>query len=216
MKEELNDDSNKIVAKRFNVSPITIKHYIDLLKSPSKYYDVWGWGASKVDGRISWSQFREACDFFEKKLISEDDFGILVNGVLNEQMPPSNIREIVRLKKKNPDKSFKECYQEILNTVPKTIKSIIFIADIDYSLLGNIRLKATKKSISEYDEVKSTLAQYLGSKNVEDLIIKDDKYIKIALTEQGRKNLGDIAQKDSIALVNIINHIFIKAGYNHG
>jgi len=212
MKDELHDDSHIQLAEMFQVAPITIKQLIDMSGSPARYHDVWGWGTGN-SGRIPWSQFREACDFFTKKIISEDEFGMLVVGALNKQVGTSDIREIVRLKKKNPDMAFEKCYREILNMVPKITKSVVFIADLDPAVLDGIRVSAGKKAISDEDVAISALSKILGSKDVEDVAITNNRHIKIALTWKGRKRLGDVAQKDNQTLADVVNHIFIKAGY---
>ena len=214
MKEELDDKTHKQLAKRFQCSQITIKQFIDLLKAPKRYEDVWGWGMSK-GGRISWSQFREACYCYGKKIITEDEFGALVSGVLNGQIDPSDVREIVRLKNKNPGKSFKECCIEIHNLVPETIKSFLFIADLDRYVLESIRIRAHRASLPEEKEAEHVLSKHLGAEHVEGVTIENDKHIKIALTEQGRKNLGSVAQNDGKTLVDVVNHIFTKSGYGN-
>ena len=214
MKVDLDDKTHKQIAKRFQCSQITIKQFIDLLKAPKRYEDVWGWGLSN-DGRIPWSQFREACYCYGKKIITEDEFGALVSGVLNGQIDPSDVREIVRLKNKNPGKSFKECCIEIHNLVPETIKSFLFIADLDRYVLESIRAWAHKASILEEEEAERVLSKHLGAEHVEGVTIENNRYIKIALTEQGRKNLGNVAQNDGKTLVDVVNHIFTKAGYGN-
>ena len=214
MREDLDDKTYKQLAKRFRCSQIIIKQFIDLLNAPKRYEDVWGWGLSN-DGRLSWSQFREACDFYGKKIITEDEFGALVSGVLNKQISPSDVREIVQLKKKNPEKSFRKCYMEICNLIPETIKSFLFIADLDHTILENIHARARKTSVSDEEEMKCVLSKHLGAEHVEGVAIENNRYIKIALTEQGRKNLGNVAQNDSKTLADVVNHIFTKTGYGN-
>ena len=214
MKTELNDPSNEKTAKRLGVSKILVSDFLNMLKAPPKYNDVWGWGPYK-GGRLPWSMFRRVCDFYEQKIISEEEFGMLVNGALNEEIPTSSIVEIVYLKKKNPEKPFADCCKEILNLIPETIKSIVFIADLEYTIIEKIIEQAHKESKSEEDIAESILSKYLGSENLEGVLIKNNKYIKIGLTEKGRKKLDEITTKENVLLSEIINHLFLKERFGN-
>ncbi len=210
------DDSfakRELLGKRFKVSPTIIKNFLDLQKGPPKFRDVWGWGRVK-DGRVSWSQFRDACVAFHQEIITEDEFGILVNGVLDGSIKSDNVSEIVHLRKKSPDKSFETCCRELANTVPETIKTVFFIADLDPSISEGIRRKAREKSVSNEDEAERVLSEYVGRGNIEGVVIQDDKYIKIAFTEDGRRNLGDLMKEYNEPSRYIINHLFTRAGYD--
>jgi len=213
MKTELNDPSNIKTAERLGVSPSIIADFVNMLKSPRKFDDVWGWKENK--GRIPWSMFRRVGDFYEKKIISEEDFGRLVNGVLNDQIPTALIEEIVYLKRKNPKKSFDACCKQILNLIPEKFKSIIFIADLDSTIIGKITEQANKKSQSIEEIAESILSKYVGTENLEGVLIKNNKHIKIALNEQGRKKLDEIAEKEKKLISEITNYLFFKEGYGN-
>ena len=116
-------------------------------------------------------------------------------------------------KEKNPKKPFGDCYKEILNLIPKRINSIIFVADLDAPVVAHIRKRAHAESVTPGAVAKSVLATYLGSENVKDALIKNDAYIKIALTDQGRKNLDDAVRKEDVSLSVIVNHLFVKEGF---
>lgn len=201
------------LGRRFKVSGMTIKEFLDLQKAPDRFRDVWGWGGVK-DGRVPWSQFREACDFYHKGIITEDELGILVNGVLDESIKPDNVREIIRLKKKSPAKSFETCCRELANTVPETIKSVLFISDLDPGISKSIRQRAREKSVSNEGEAERVLSEYVGRGNVEGVVIQDGMRIKIAFTEEGRKKLGDLMKKYNEPTRYIINNLFTRAGYS--
>jgi hypothetical protein len=212
MKKELDDPSNTKIAKRLGVSKSIVSDLLNILKAPSKYRDVWGWGRYK-GARLPWSQFRRVCDFYEQKVISEEEFGMLVNGALNDQIPTSVMEEIVYLKKKNPTKSFEDCCKEILNLIPEKIQSIIFIADLDSDIIKKIREQAHKESKSIEEIAESVLSKYLGAENLKGVLIKNDKHIKIALNELGRKKLDEIASKENKLMIDLIDHLFVRAGY---
>jgi len=65
MKKELNDHSSVKTAERLGISTSTIADFVNMLKSPRKFDDVWGWKENK--GRIPWSMFRRVGDFYQKK-----------------------------------------------------------------------------------------------------------------------------------------------------
>lgn len=209
MVNDLGDHSYQKTAKRLGISTNLISDFLSLTKIPKKYADIWGWGSFK-GGRIPWSRFRRAGTFLTKKIISEEDFGVLVNGVLEGQILPGLIEDILYLKKKNPKRSLDDCCREILNLVPKKIKYIIFIADIDESIVQNIRKRALAESASIDTLAESILATYIGQENLKGVLIKKT-YIKIALTEKGRQKLDDIIKRNDILLVDIVNHLFTQA-----
>ena len=215
MKKELDDPSNTKTAKRLGVSTSLISDFLSMLDAPKdKYDDVWGWGEFK-GGRIPWSMCRRMGKFYAEKIISEEEFGKLVNGVLNDQYPSSSIEEIVYLKKKNPTKSFDDCCKEILNLIPETINSIIFITDLDSIIVKKIQEQAQKKLKSIEDILESVLSKYLGNENLEGVLIKNDKHLKIALNKNGRNKLDEIADKEKKSIVEIVNHLFVKEGYGN-
>lgn len=208
---ELDDHSYQKTARRLGVSNNLISDFLSLAKLPKKYADIWGWGSFK-GGRIPWSLFRRAGTFLTKKVISEEDLGILVNGVLDEQIPPHLIEDVLYLKKKNPKRSLDDCCREILNLVPKKMKYIVFIADIDKSIIQTIHKRALAESISTDTLAESILATYLGKENLKGVLIKKT-YIKIALTEEGRRKLDDITKRNNVLLINIVNHLFAQANF---
>jgi len=215
MKEELDDPSNIKTANRLGISTGQISDFLGMLDAPStKYDDVWGWGQFK-GGRLPFSMCRRMGKFYAQKIISEEDFGRLVNGAQSGKIPTSSIEEIVYLKKKNPKKSFNECCKEISNLIPEKITSIVFIADLDSNIIEKINEKARKESKSKEEIAESVLSKYLEGENLEGVLIKNDKYIKIALNKKGRQKLDEIAAKEKKSLVEIINHLFFKDGFGN-
>lgn len=216
MKEELDDPSNRKTAKRLEVSTGLISDFLGMLEAPPIKYDhVWGWGPFK-GGRLPWSMCRRMGKFYAQKIISEEDFGRLVNGAQSGKIPTSSIEEIVYLKKKNPKKSFNECCKEISNLIPEKITSIVFIADLDSNIIEKIKEKARKESKSEEEIAESVLSKYLGDENLEGVLIKNDKYIKIALNKNARQKLDEITEKENKTIVEIISYLFLKEGFGNG
>lgn len=212
LKEELNDEMGIKTARRLRISTSLLSDFFSLLELPPKYADVWGWGTFS-GGRIPWSMFRRAGKFYSKGIISEDDLGILINGVLENQIPTASIEDILYLKKRNPNKSFKDCCNEILKLIPKKITYIVFISDLDATILENMQKRASVESKTLEQLSESILAKFIKSEHIRGVMIKQNAYIKIGLTEQGRKNLGDVAKNENVLLTEVINHIFTKSGF---
>lgn len=212
MKEELDDPSNVKTAKRLGIDESMIRDFLGLLKNPSQFNDVWGFGPYK-GGRIPFSMFRRAGKFYEEKIISEEQFGRLVNGILNDQILTSSIEEILYLKKKNPEKAFEDCIKEISNLIPDITKSIIFITDLDLIVVEKIREQAHKNSKSVEETIESVLSKYIGNENLEGVLLKNNKHLKIALNEKGRKKLDEVATTEKKSIIEIVEHIFLKEGY---
>jgi hypothetical protein len=214
MIECLNDRSNEKTAKRLGISKSMINDFLSLTKLPSKYADLWGFGSDK-DGKIPFSMFRRAGNFYENNIISEDEFGILVGGVLNDQIDTSSIEKILYLKKKNPEKSIQNCCKEILNLIPEKIESIIFITDLDSDVIDKLRDNANKNSKSLDDVIYFVLSKYFGSENVGGFILKNENHIKIEFTKEGRSKLSEIAKNNKKSTIEIINYLFLKEGFGN-
>ena len=74
-----------------------------------------------------------------------------------------------------------------------------------------------RDSVSSNDLAESVLIKYLGHENMEGVLIKNQSYIKIAITEHGRQKITSFATKDGLKMTinKIINHLFIKEGFGH-
>lgn len=211
--KELDDKSGSKIAKRFNISSSLVSDFRSMMVIPEKYSDVWGWGPF-TGGRIPWSMFRRAGTFLKARIINEDELGMLINGVLNEEIPTSAIESILYLRKKNPDKKFEECCSDILKLIPEKVSYIIFIADVKPSVIKSMKKAALTKSTSPDSLVEDVLKKCLGESSVDGVLIKQDRYVKIAFTEEGRKKLDEIASREDVLLSDIINHLFVKEGFH--
>ena len=207
MMRELDDPSGTKIAKRLGISTSLVSDFMSFIRIPPQYHGMCTWGPPKP-----WSMFRRAGPFLDNGTITLEDLDLLCSGVAADKIPPSSVEAILYLKRKNPSKTIKECCKEILNLIPEKIRYVVFIADLDPNAVDSLKQRATDESISPDDLAESLLAQSLGRENVEGVLIKNDRYIKIALTEQGRRNLGDIAEKEGILLTNITNHLLHKNG----
>lgn len=218
MKDELGVSSNKEIAVRLslkNQNPALVSDFLSLLSRPSiKFDDVWGWGSQMEDSRIPWSMCRRLGQSYAKKIITGEDYEKIVSGVLNGEIPTSEVEEILSLMKKNPGKSCDDCCKEILNLIPEIIKSIVFIADLDSDIITKINEKAIKESKSKDEIVESVLSKHFREDEIEGALLKTT-YIKIAFSEKGREKLEEIRKKEGKSLLEIINHIFAKEGYGN-
>ena len=217
MKDDLGVSSNKEIAVRLslkNQNPALVSDFLSLLSRPSKKFDdVWGWGSQMEIGRIPWSMCRRLGQYYAKKSITGEDYEKIVSGVLNGEIPTSGVEEILSLMKKNPGKSCDDCCKEILNMVPEIIKYTVFIADLDSDIIAKINEKAVKESKSKDEIIESVLSKHFGEDELEGVLLKDDKYIKIAFYEKGREKLDEICKKERKSLIDIFNHIFAREGY---
>ena len=210
MKSELGDPSGEKTATRLGISPSLVSDFTDMVRLPPGLHYVFGWGAYK-GGSIPWSMFRRAGHFLRNETITQDDLEVLISGVLQEQIPTSAVEEIMYLKKKNPDKTIEECCQEILNLIPAKIKYVVFISNLEPDIEDAIQKAASGKTMHPDDLAESVLSGHLGESNMEGVLIKNG-HIKIALTEQGRKNLDDVAKKEKVMLTDVVNHLLRKDG----
>lgn len=210
MKSELGDPSGEKTATRLGISASLVSDFTYMVNLPPKFHDVLGWGPYKGD-RIPWSMFRRAGPFLKNGTITQDDLWTVISGVHQKRIPTSSVEEILYLKKKNPKKTIGECCREILNLIPDKIKYVVFIASLDPSVKDGIQKAASGKAVSPDDLAESVLSKHLGKDDTEGVLIKNGQ-IKVALTEQGRKNLDGVAKKEKVPLTMIVNHLLRKDG----
>lgn len=210
MKSELGDPSGEKTATRLGISSSMVSDFTHMANLPPKFHYVFGWGAYK-GGSIPWSMFRRAGPFLKNGTITQDDLWTVISGVLQEQIPTSSVEEIFYLKKKNPDKTIGECCREILNLVPVKIKYVVFITNLDPGVKAGIQKAASGKDVSPDDLAESVLSKHLGKDDTEGVLIKNGQ-IKVALTEQGRKNLDSVAKREKVPLTVVVNHLLRKDG----
>ena len=211
IKYALNDSSGSLTAKRLGVSTAIISDFMSLLHAPRKYDDYWGWGKFN-GGRLPFSMCRRLGKFYSKNILNEEEFGALVDAVQNEKIPVSAAEEIAYLKKKNREKTFIDCFKEISNMTPQVVRSIVFITDINENTVENLRKTAQEKSVTIEEFMKFILGKYIGNENIDGVLIKKEKYLKIAFNEAGRKKLDEVSTKEKIPLSGIINHICSREG----
>ena len=212
MKDDLNTSSNKEVAKRLDLKgEQMIKDFLSILDRPSKKFDdVWGWGKSVLGSKIGFSMGRRLGVWYAAKRITGENYDSLVSGMLDEKIPTADIEEILYLIKKNPKKTFEDCCKEIGYLIPNVIKSIVFISDLDPDILEKISKIAKEKETSPNGIAKSILSEYFGLEELEGVLIKNDEFIKVAFSDQGRKKLDKICKEDKISRESIINHLLLK------
>lgn len=209
MKSELEDPTGEKTAKRLGISTSLMSDFTCMISLPEKLHYVFGWGPYR-GGSIPWSAFRRAGLFLKNGTITQDDLEMLVNGVLQEQIPTYTVEDMLYLKKKNPDKTMVECCREILNVIPVKITYVVFISDLDPDVEKALRKAAADKDTSPDDLAESVLSKRLGE-DTKGVLIKNGQ-IKIALTEKGRKSLDDVAEEEKIMLADVVNHILLKDG----
>ena len=205
MKSDLDDPSGEKTATRLGISSSLVSDFTAMINLPPKFHHLFEWGPYKGGG-VPWSVFRRAGPFLKNGTMTQDDLWTVISGVLQEQIPTSSVEEILYLKKKNPDKAMEECCREILNLIPARIKYVVFIADLEPDVKDGIRKAASGKAVSPDDLAESVLSKHLGKGDTEGVLIKNGQ-IKIALTEQGRKNLSNVAKMEKVPLTEVVTHL---------
>ena len=224
-KESLQSSDTEIAKRLGNINKTTgepnstlVSDFLGMLERPSERYDlVWGWGtekAVKLGLKIAWSMCRRLGQYYGKKIITDEDYGMMVSGILEGKIPTSDAIEILALKKKNPEKSFEDCCKEISNLVPEIITSTIFVADLDLDIITKINEKATNESKSVDEIIEPILSKYFEEDELEGFLLKST-YIKIQFSEKGRKKLDEVCKKEKRTTGSIVNHIFTKEGYGN-
>lgn len=212
MKDDLGEKSNKIVSERLEVGPQLIGDFLSLLQRPSEKYDsVWGWGSSNPPVKIGWSMCRRLGAFYTEGVISAEDYDKLVSGLLTGKISTTWAEEILYLKKRNADKSFDECCTEIANLVPDIVESFLVIFDLEEQLYSKISEFSKKQGKSVDSIIEDSLAEFFPNEGeLEGVLVKDEEILKVALSKEGRKRLGELCKENKVDLEEIIGKLLEK------
>lgn len=212
MKDDLGEKTDKVIAERLEVSPQQIKDFLSLLKRPSEKYDsVWGWGSSNPPVKIGWSMCRRLGAFYAEGVILAEEYDKLVSGLLKGELSTTWAEEILYLKKRNADKSFDECCTEIANLVPDIVESFVVIFDLDEELYSKISEFSEKQGKSVDNVIEDSLAEFFPNEGeLEGVLVKDKEILKVALSKEGRKRLGELCKANKVDLEEIIGKLLEK------
>lgn len=207
LKKEING-TNSEVAERLHVDPKQILDFLKLLRLPSSIQHTLGYG--RIDlGRIPFTTGARISE-----LDSKEDMKILANSVLDEDkvvIKKEEVQQLVNLKKRNPEKSIDECISQILKIRPRITTSYLIVSDLKESIAENLEKKSKQIGKNLNDFALEILAKFFPEQSMEEVIIKDQKYIKIALTEEGYKKFYEY--KKTYSINEIANHLFESEGY---
>lgn len=197
----------KGVINRLPVSADIVKEFLALMKLPPEIQDVVTWGESnKANGSIGFSAAAKI-----SKLKNHDDVLRLAGTILNMSRPVTKeeIKGVISLKKRVPDKPIDECIAEVLNvTRQTTIHNFLFICKINF----NIELLAKNNPKSSFhDAVFSILKGKFPPETLKSVKISGD-HVRLVLEKKGWEFIATYAEQHSLYRQNVVTHMLESGG----
>jgi hypothetical protein len=203
------------IARRLAVDKSTCNMFLAILDLPKDWHDIWRFGKADESGRLPFSMASKIAPKFKKNLLSKNDLDLLKGAAMDPKIPArrDDIHNIITCISKNPGKTVAKCIEEIMNLVPERIPGFVFITDINPEFVIDLKTRSneTQKSVKEI--IKEIFSRYFPVNSVEDLRIKEERYIQILFNEEGHNYLYNLAEKEKLPLKNVINYIFEKEGF---
>lgn len=210
MLSDLGGDMQEL-RNRLPLSNDMIMAFQRVLSLPSQIYDIVVWGKSKGDasnnGEISFSVAH-----FLARLEDKEEILKLVSATLDMSRPVTKdeIKSIVSLRRRSPDKTIYECMREVINvTQPIIIHDFLFISGIDPLLVESLK-EYSQQCGKETDQgALALLSPVFPRDSVKDVKVRDDQ-IRVMLSKQGHEFIGTYAGANNLSRKSVINHIISK------
>ena len=144
--------------------------------------------------------------------LTKDQVDLLKGAMLDPDKPATrdDIIAVIFCMTKNPEKSGKQCIQEIMNLTPEIVRGYLVITDIDPEIVSDIRKEGEKSGMPEQDVILSKLSKYFSEHSIDGVRVKDDKFIQISFDEKGHGEFYDMAKKEDISANDLVNNILSK------
>lgn len=208
MLEELGGDQREL-AKRLPISNEFIREFLRLLKLPTKYQDAVVWGGSDRDaGLLGFSVAAKIA-----RLDQYEDQEKLISEILDMSHPTptkEEIKEILSLKRQNPEKDMSECLSETLNiTRTVIVQHFMFVSGLAQTFEDALIKKGAgqRQSNAAFDVLSPIFPSG---------VLKDAKvfkgHIRLLMDERGPKFITEYSQQHGLLRQNVVNHMLESAG----
>ena len=205
--DDLGKDMKETV-KRLPVGSDIVGEFLRLLKLPLRVQEAVSWGESnKETGSIGFSVAAKIA-----KLNNSEDVLELVGTILDMQRPPTKeeIKNILGLKKRVPNKAISECIAEVINvTRTVTIQHFLFITGIKPDILSSI--VSNSKSDSPHEAVLNSLKESFPHDMLKDVKVLNES-VRLSLDENGKDFITKYAEQHEILRQDVINHMLKSVG----
>ena len=175
-------------------------------------------GPADGSGRMPFSLAKWIAPSLKDNKLTKNHVDLLKGAMLDPEKPATrdDIIAMINCMTKNPEKSGKQCIQEIMNMTPEIVRGYLVITDIDPEIVLEIRKESKKSGMQEHEVLLSKLSKHFSENSIDGVRIKNDKFIQISFDENGHGEFYDMANKEDISANELINHILSKEVTIHG
>lgn len=208
LKKDLGGNTKEVV-NRLPVSAHIVNEFLWLAKLPRKIQGVVVWGESnKRDGSIGFSVAAKMA-----RLNNHDDILKLVGSTLEMSRPitKEEVKVILSLKKRIPDKPIDECVSEVLNvTRPVIVNHYLFISGINPNIVAT--LSSNKSGQSVHDVVLIALKGIFPPGTLKSTKVSNER-VRLSLDEEGWKFITSYSEHHNVLRQNVVNHMLESVGF---
>lgn len=218
LKKDSGDSLVNIAKKRLHVDPSTCGLFLPLLDLPLELVGMFHYGKVDGSGRMPFSLGRWIAPRLKNNKLTKDHVDLLKGAMLDPDKTATrdDIIAVITCMTKNPDKSGKQCIQEIMNMTPEIIHGYLVITDIDKDIVLEIRNQSKKLDVPESEVLLSKLSKHFSENSINAVRIKDDKFIQISLNKTGHEEFYNMAKNEDVSANDLVNHILNKEDRTHG
>ena len=201
-----------IAKKRLHVTIDTCNLFLSFLDLPRELVGIFHFGPADGSGRMPFSLAKWIAPNLKGNKLTKDHVDLLKGAMLDPDKPArrDDIIAIITCMTKNPEKSGKQCIQEIMNMTPEIIRGYLVITDIDPEIVLEIRKESKKSGMQEHNILLSKLSKHFSENSIDGVRIKNGKFIQISFNATGHHEFYDMAKKENTSANELVNHILSK------
>lgn len=207
MCDDLNGNLKEVI-KRLPVSNDIVKEFLCLRKLPMEIQDMVTWGeSSKAYGSIGFSAAAKM-----SRLKNHEDVLKLAGTILDMSRPVTKeeIKEVLSLKKRIPNKPIDECITEVLDvTRQTTIHHFLFISGIKPDVVT--ALSKNKYGDSLQGIVLSILKDKFPSETLKNAKVSSNR-VRLVLEKEGWEFIEVYAERYGLLRQDVVTHMLESAG----
>ena len=207
MCSDLNGNLKEVI-KRLPVSNDIIKEFLCLIKLPIEIQDIVTWGeSSKTCGSIGFSAAAKM-----SRLKNRDDMLKLASTILDMSRPVTKeeIKEVLSLKRRIPNKPIDECITEVLNVSRQTtIHYFLFISRIKPNVVALLSKNISGQSLQNI--VSSILKGSFPSETLKNAKVSSNR-VRLVLEKEGWEFIATYAEQYGLLRQDVVTHMLESAG----
>lgn len=201
---DLGDDRDELV-RRLPIGQDLTRQFLRLLDLPPQIRGMVVWGESRHEtGAIGFSVASRIAS------LNDHDDMLRVAGTITEMPRPvtaEEIKGIVSLKKRNPDKAIEECLSEVLNvTRPVTITHHMFLSGLDPDIVRSLKRRARESDKSPHELAADSLRRVFPSDLLKSVRVFSD-CIRLSLARNGTDFISKYSESRGIPMQEALNHM---------